>query len=143
MWRPTTDSLELLIADWLVEQVPVTRVSIDYIIATCTSPTCILYTCWMRHVQNFAQYYSISVCRDCSAMHYTCNTTPINISNLTLLHVHVGIAVPPNSLPESVASDKSFGSTGSGGALVGSRRNSTSSTRTSGELTTREVLCRG
>ena len=37
-------------------------------------------------------------------------------------------------MPESVASDRSFGSSGSGGAVVGSRRNSTSSTRASGEL---------
>ena len=50
--------------------------------------------------------------------------------------VYVGIAAPPNSLPESVSSDKSFGSSGSGGAMVGSRRNSTTSTKTSGELKT-------
>ena len=53
--------------------------------------------------------------------------------NVTLLYLLPGFAIPSSSLPDSVASEKSFGSTGSGGAVVGSRRNSTSSTKGSGK----------
>ena len=61
-------------------------------------------------------------------MHVVFPLTPHAVTRLSSVS---GVALPSSSLPESVASDKSFGSTGSGGAVVGSRRNSTASTRAS------------